>query len=272
MSDFQEQYGPWALVAGGAEGIGAAYVRHAAARGLNVVVLDVAADALARSCRETARDFGVECLAVEVDLASEALLPRVVDAVADREVGLLVYNAGLADVGPFYKEDSGLDYELHRIAVNVTGPFSLAYHFGRPMLARRRGGIILMSSGAGFQGSPYYAHYSATRAYNIVLAEALWAEFKPYDVDVLACAAGMTLSTAADGYRHLDTSGFQTPDELVEEALAALGNQCTLVAGKMHRENRAAAERLPREKLIEVMGRHAIDSFLGGEAPPQKLG
>ena len=94
----------------------------------------------------------------------------------------------------------------------------MPYLFAVGGLSRRRGGIILMSSGAGLQGAPYYSHYAATRAYNIVLAESLWAEFKPHDVDVLACVAGMTLSTAAKGYQHLDTSEFQTTDELVLHA------------------------------------------------------
>ena len=189
----------------------------------------------------------------------------------DREIGLLVYNAGLADVGPFYKKDSGLELEQKRIAVNVTGPLVLSYHFGKPMLARRSGGIILMSSGSGLQGSPYYAHYSATKAYDITLAEALWGEFKPYNVDVLACVAGMTLSTAASGYQHLDTSAFQTTEELVDEAMAALGQQSTLLCGEHNRKNRETMLQLPREKQIEIIGRHAIENFLGGETPPQNI-
>ncbi len=271
MSEFIEQYGPWAMIAGGAQGIGEAYTRHLAAKGLNVVVLDISEDALESFQPTIEREYGVECLPVQVDLARTDLLDVVTGAVADREIGLLVYNAGLADVGPFYKADTGLEYEQMKIAINVTGPLVLSYHYAKPMLARRAGGIILMSSGAGLQGSPYYAHYSATKAYDITLAEALWGEFKPYNVDVLACVAGMTLSTAAKGYQHLDTSTFQTTTELVEEAMAALGKTCTLMAGEFNRKNLETTKALPREKLIEIMSRHAIDNFLGGKAPPQNL-
>jgi len=271
MSDFTERYGPWALIAGGAQGIGEAYTRDLAAKGLNVVVLDIAREALNEFVPAVEHEYEVECLGVEVDLARPDLLDFVTRAVGDREIGLLVYNAGLADVGPFYKADTGLEYELMKSAINVTGPFVLSYHFAKPMLARKSGGIILMSSGAGLQGAPYYAHYSATKAYDIVLAEAMWGEFKPYNVDVLACVAGMTLSTAAKGYEHLDTSTFQTTTELVEETMAALGKQCTLIAGELNRQARQVLNAMPKEQLIEVMSQHAIENFLGGEAPKQNL-
>ncbi len=271
MSDFNKRYGPWAMVAGGAQGIGEAYTRHLAAKGLDVIVLDYSQQALDNFIPAIKQDYAVDCLGVTVDLAQQDMLDVVIQAVGDREIGLLIYNAGFADVGPFYKKDSGLELELMRIAINVTGPFVLSYHFAKPMLARKSGGIILMSSGAGLQGSPYYAHYSATKAYDIVLAEAMWGEFKPYNVDVLACVAGMTLSTAAKGYSHLDTSTFQTTTELVEEAMTALGQQCTLEAGAYNRKNRQLTKDLPKEKLIEIMARHAIDNFLEGETPVQNI-
>ncbi len=271
MSEFSQRYGPWALIAGGAQGIGEAYSRHVAARGLNVVILDISEDALNEFVPTIEREYGVDCLGVEIDLARPDLLGAVTQAVGEREIGLLIYNAGLADVGPFYKPDTGLEYEQMKIAINVTGPFVLSYHYAKPMLARKSGGIILMSSGAGLQGSPYYAHYSATKAYDIVLAEALYGEFKPYNVDVLACVAGMTLSTAAKGYEHLDTSTFQTTTELVEETMAALGKQCTLIAGELNRKNREAMKDMPKEQLIEIMSQHAIENFLDGKVPKQNI-
>ncbi|WP_157976379.1 SDR family NAD(P)-dependent oxidoreductase [Parahaliea mediterranea] len=269
---FEASYGPWAVIAGGAQGIGEAYTRYIAARGVNVMVLDISADALAAISASVREEFGVQCLPVEVDLAGDDMLEVIRAAVGKREVGLLVYNAGLADVGPFYKADSGLDFELKKIAVNVTGPLKLIYHFGKAMLARRRGGIVLMSSGAGLTGSPYYAHYSATKAYDIALGEALWGEFAPYNVDVLAVAAGMTLSTAAAGFEHIeDRSQFQTTTELVDEAMAALGQQPLLIAGKNHRANADNMLQIPKKDLIRYMAEHAINNFLGGEAPPQVI-
>jgi hypothetical protein len=271
MTEWCERYGPWALVAGGAQGIGAAYSRYLAKRGLNLLVIDNAPAALAAIGEELRDSGGTECVTLELDLASPQLLERVRSEIAAREVGLLVYNAALADVGPFYKQDTGLEFERARLAVNVVAPLELVYTLGRPMLARGRGGIILMSSGAGLQGSPFYAHYAATKAYLTTLAESLWFEFRPYGVDVLACIAGMTLSSAAPAYAHLDISGFQTPEEVVEEAMLALGKTGSIITGEANRQNRQLLAGLPREQQVELISQHAVQNFLGGVVPAQNL-
>jgi len=271
MTDFIKKYGPWALVAGGAQGIGEAYSRYAAAHGLNVVVLDVNQSALDKIAGDLTKEHGVECLPVKVDLSAADMLEQVVHAVGEREVGLMIYNAGIADVGPFFKPNTGLEFEKKRIAVNVTGPLVLTYHFAKPMLARKAGGIVLMSSGAGLKGAPYYAAYSATKAYDIALGQALWGEFKPYNVDVLAVAAGMTLSTASEGFKHLDTSKFQTPQQLVDEAMDALGKMPMIVSEESHRANHEKMKQVPDEMIIGYLADHAITNFLGGTPPKQAI-
>ncbi len=271
MTAFQENYGPWALVAGGALGIGEAYSRYAAAQGINVIVLDREPAALDAIAARLPGEFGVECLPVQVDLSADEMLDHVIDAVGDREVGLLVYNAAIADVGPFYKPNTGLDFEKARIAVNVSGPMLLTYHFARPMLARRAGGIVLMSSGAGMQGAPYYSAYSATKAYSITLGEALWHEFKPYNVGVLAVAAGLTLSTAAEGMKHIDAEQLQTTEQVVEEAMNALGTRPLLIPGEYNRTNHEKLNQLPLEQQIAAIADHAVSNFLGGKPPEQAI-
>ena len=87
----------------------------------------------------------------------------------------------------------------------------------------------------------------------------------------LACIAGMTMSTVAESYAHLDTSDFQTTTELVDETMAALGEKCSLVAGEKNRENRKFMEKLSREQQVEIVGRHAIDSFFDGKVPEQNI-
>lgn len=271
MTEFASRYGPWALIAGGAQGIGAAYTTYVAAQGLNVFVVDHCSDALDSFTKAIANTYSVECIGIHVDLAQIDMLDGIVAAVGDSAIGLLVYNAGLADVGPFYKQDTDIEFEKKKIAINVTGPMLLCHHFGKFMLTRQAGGIILMSSGAGLQGSPYYAHYSATKAYDIALAEALYGEFKPYNVDVLACIAGLTASTAADAFKHIDPALIQTPEQLVDEAINALGKQCRIIAGEMNRSRRALAQSLSQEQLVDIMAQHAIDNFFNGEIPKQNI-
>jgi short-subunit dehydrogenase len=71
-------------------------------------------------------------------------------------------------------------------------PLALLRHFGEKMVERRRGGIILMSSVAALQGSGYLTTYAGTKSFLKVLAESLWCEWRPYNVDVIACCAGAT--------------------------------------------------------------------------------
>ena len=99
----------------------------------------------------------------------------------------------------------------------------------------------------------------------------MWREFAPYHVDVLAVAGGMTLSTAAAGYAHLDTSGFQTPAQLVDEAMAALGRQPMIVSEANHRANHEKMKLVPDEQIIDYLANHAIDNFLGGKPPEQAV-
>ncbi len=271
MSEFREKYGPWAMVAGGALGIGEAFSCYAAAKGINVIVLDREQAALDEIAIRLTEDYEVECLPVKVDLSAEDMLEQVVAAVGEREVGLLVYNAAISDVGPFYKPNTGLAFEKARIAVNVSGPMQLTYHFAKPMLARRAGGIVLMSSGTGLQGAPYYSAYSATKAYSIILGEALWHEFKPYNVSVLAVAAGLTLSSVAEGFKHIDPEQLQTTEEVVEEAMKTLGEQPLLIPGEYNRADREKLDRLPLEQRIAAMADHAMTNFLGGSPPEQVI-
>ncbi len=269
-----EQYGPWALIAGGAQGIGRAWAERLAEEGLNLLVLDREAQLLHNACRDIAAAHDVSCEPLVADLANPDVLASVTAAVGEREVGLLVYNAAMADVGPFYKQQGSLENELIKAQVNMLSPLSMVYHFAKPMLARKRGGIVLMSSGSGFQGAPYYAHYAATKAYSIVLAESLCFEFKPYHVDVLACVAGMTLSpavAAAVERGEGQHSVYQTPEEVVEEGLAALGREPSHVCGVHNRDNQSQLNSLPREQAITAISQHAVRNFLDDKTPTQLL-
>jgi hypothetical protein len=144
-------------------------------------------ETIAEEIEET---HNVKAMPLQADLTNPDILNLLDGTIADREISLLVYNAALSPMGPFL----GTSLETHEktIQLNCLGPMKLTHYFGQKMKERGKGGIILMSSMAGFQGSPFVAHYSATKAYNRVLAEALWEELGEYGVNVMACVAGAT--------------------------------------------------------------------------------
>jgi len=251
-SDFRARYGPWALVAGASEGIGAAFARELAGRKLDLLLVarrEAPLSDLAASLREEA---SVEVVCVPFDLAvldAEALR----DLVGEREVGLVVYNAAHSLVGRFLGQP--LSDKLRTIDVNCRGPLVMAHELGGAMARRGRGGIILMSSMSGMQGSPIVASYAATKAYNLVLAEGLWDELCSSGVDVLACCAGPTRTPGWDRSQPQRKMRAMEPRVVVEEALAALGRRPSMIPGRLNRIVTFVLHRLlPRRTAIRIMG------------------
>jgi len=253
---FAERYGPWALVAGASDGLGAAFGRALAGRGLDVVLVARRAGRLEDLAREIRAAHGVEVRTVVLDLARPDLVPALDRATADLEVGLVVYNAGLSVIGPFL--DQPVESHLETLRVNCRGPLALAHHFGRSMARRGRGGIVLMSSLAGLQGSALLASYSASKAFDLVLGESLWEELGGQGVDVLACCAGATRTPnyiASRPRRGRVDAPEMEPGQVVGEALSALGSRGSLVAGTTNRLLDLLMHRLlPRSLAVRIMG------------------
>jgi hypothetical protein len=252
---FSERYGPWALVAGGADGLGAEFARQAAKRGLNVLVADRDRVGAAERAREVSAASGVEAAAVDVDLGADDAWDRLAEALAGREIGLLVYNAGLAHIGPFLEQP--LEGKLEQLVVNCRGPLRLVHELAPGMAARGRGGIVLLSSMAGISGHALAASYGATKAYNLVLAEALWEELRSFGVDVLAVCPG---PTRTPGYQssgsRLPLAFVADPAAVVEEALDALGRGPVVVTGSGNRVvARLLRRALPHSLAAAAMGR-----------------
>jgi short-subunit dehydrogenase len=143
------------------------------------------------------------------------------------------------------------------VDVNCWGPLAVCEHFGRPMVRAGRGGIVLMSSGAGLAGSPYNAAYSASKAFDLMLGESLWAEWRNRGVDVLAVIGPA-----------IDTPTFRAtmppeaiaamppamqPSAVVEEVLDALGSGPSFVPGEANRQGIEILGSLPRQKQVEAM-------------------
>lgn len=206
--EFYRRYGPWAIVAGASEGLGQAYAHVLAERGLNVVTLGRRAEPLERDAELLRRRHRVEVRPLVVDLAAPDLAERVAAATADLDVGLLVYNAALWIIDEFVA--TSLADHQRMIDVNCGGVLALTSTIAPRLVQRGRGGMLLMSSLSGFQGSALLATYAATKAFDSVLAEGLWYELAPHGVDVLGCVAG---AMATPGFYQV------TPPEQQAQAL-----------------------------------------------------
>src|SRR4051794_24684450 len=116
---FVDRYGAWGVVLGASEGLGEAYARGLASRGLNVVVAARRSDPLQRVSDDLTKQHGVEARAVVLDLAERGFLDMLRAATDDLDVGLVVYNGAAGYIGPFV---DGADSLAAIVAVNCTGP------------------------------------------------------------------------------------------------------------------------------------------------------
>jgi len=254
MNAFCDRYGPWALVAGASAGLGEAFARKLAARGLSLLLLARRGEALERLAAGLRSAHGVEVRPVVADLGAARLAEEVAEATRGLEVGLLVYNAAYSVIGPFLERP--LPEQLRVVDVNCRGPLLLSHLLGQPMARRGRGGIVLMTSLSGSQGNPWLASYAASKAFNLILAEGLWAELRAGGVDVVACRAGATRTPGFAASHPKRNVPLMPAEEVAAAALAALGRGPSVVAGTLNRVAAFAFGRLlPRRASIRIMER-----------------
>ncbi len=270
MSDrsesFAEQYGPWAIVLGASDGVGAAYARAMAERGLNVVLLARRQAVLDEVAGAIAADTGVETRALAVDLAGPDAMAAIAEGTTGLEVGMVMYCAGAdPDYQPFLA--NSVEAALAMVQRNCVVPLQVCHHFAGPMVERGRGGIILLSSGAGMVGGPNMVAYAASKAFDTVMAEALWAELHDQGVDVLGLVLGATdtpaLRTLLAERGVLSSPDSTTPipgastvDEVVADAIAHLADGPTRYVGEMLRDGAQALGGMPRNDAVRLMAEH----------------
>ena len=281
--DFQARYGPWALIAGGSEGIGRSFAIQLAERGLDLLLVARRDGPLEETAAEIRERFGIQVVTQALDLTAPHLEDTIAPLVAARDVGLLVCNAGAAH-GAAMLLDRPVDAALAMVRLNCAAPLVLSHALGVRMRARGRGGVILVSSMAGLAGGALIAAYAASKAFEIALAESLWYEFGTAGVDVLGLIAGATSTPAmlrsgmkfgtADDDAARATSGPATstiamePDEVVREALENLGRGPVHIAGDANRQAASGLRSAPRDQVVAAMSL-AVAEMYGIPLPPR---
>jgi short-subunit dehydrogenase len=253
-SDLSNRYGPWALVTGAAVGLGAEFAKQLAAQNINLILVDIDKDNLGICEAQLRQQYNVEICCIEVDLASDNFLELIIAQLKGREIGLLINNAGVPHLGEFLPQSP--DFLIKQLNVNMRAVLLLTHHFGGAMVGRGKGGIIILSSMAAMNGGAFNAHYSATKAYDLVLAESLWAEWKSKGVDVLGF---MPWKTATPGYFNEptgDSKDVLTVEETVTEALMLLGKKPSGSVGINAKIALLLARLISRSRMIKIASSH----------------
>ncbi|MEO8798043.1 MAG: SDR family oxidoreductase [Polyangiaceae bacterium] len=255
-AEFREKYGPWAIVTGASSGIGDELARQLAAVKMNVVLVARRRERLETLSAELTKAHGVETRIVELDLGRLDACDTLVAATKGLEIGLLVNNAGFGMKGEFVTLDRA--EQTRMIAVNCRAPLELTHAFLPSMIARKRGGVIVVASSAAFQALPITAAYSATKAFETLFAEGLGEEMRPHGVDVLALCPG---PTDTEGPRRTGVDPDKVPVKMMhprdvaKAGLDALGRKAIEIPGFTNRLIYFLVKFLPRAFVTRMAGK-----------------
>lgn len=191
--------GSTALITGASKGLGEAFAKELAARGVNLVLVARSIDTLKELADSLGARYGVRTVALQADLAKADAVDRIVADLEhlDLKIDLLVNNAGLGLTGDFLSHDR--TQELDTIQVNIRALVGLSHALGAKMASRGTGGIINVASNASFQPLPYMATYAAAKAFVLHFSETLNFELKGRGVQVMAACPGPTATSFFDG-------------------------------------------------------------------------
>ncbi len=243
----------FALVTGASSGIGACFARALAARGMNLVLVAKSRSKLEAIKAEIQAKFPRRVEVIEQDLSAPGAAERLHSELKDRGilVDLLVNNAGFGAQGEFWQLPLARQTEMLRL--NIVTLTELTHLLLPAMIARRSGGIINVSSTAGFQPIPYSSVYAATKAYVTSFSMGLTEEVRASGVKVLALCPGGTATNFFDAGRFDKISfpgGLQSPEAVVEAGLRALDRGRSLVVTRFVNRMMLFVQRLAPRRLV----------------------
>ncbi len=204
---------------------------------MDLVLVARRVDRLEALGNELEKAHGIRAVAIEHDLTKPDVHRTLPELVQSRgmSVGLLVNNAGFGAYGRF--SDLDVDQQARMVDLNCRAPVLLTHAFLPAMRARGTGGIVMVASIAAYQPTPMYSVYGATKAFDLMFAEAVWAELREEGIAVLGVSPGYTpteFQRVAGSSDPNPTGGATTPEEVVTTALDALGRAPSVISGAMN--------------------------------------
>lgn len=184
----------WALVTGASAGIGVALAEELARGGTHLVLTARRKDRLDALAERLTATHKTNTQVFPADLTDPSASEKVFAFTRDKgiDIDLLVNNAGFGKYGEFHSVAK--ERLLDMVQVNCSAVVHLTHLFVQGMVARRRGDILILASTASFQAVPYISTYAATKAFDLLFAEGLAEELKPYGIRVCALCPGSTES------------------------------------------------------------------------------
>ena len=254
--------GKWALVTGASSGLGLEFADLLAAQKVNLVLAARRRESMDKLASDLRSKYGVDVLVEAINLAAPGAASRLKSSLDARSVtiDILVNNAGFGLHGDFL--DTPIEQTANMIQLNITTVTELTHLFGRDMVQRRSGHILVIASLLAFQAVPSYAAYAATKAYVLAFGEALHDELRPHGVVVTSLCPGHT-ATGFDAAAGATASSLlrlltMKPRPVVESGIRALlQGKAMVVAGLLNKmaafSNRLTPRSMQRATMKRIM-------------------
>lgn len=254
--------GKWALVTGASSGFGVDFATQLAECGANLVLAARRTEPMEALAAELRSQYGVKVIVEGIDLAHNGIgtaLKARLDAYGVA-VDVLINNAGFGVYGSFV--DAPLDKITEMLQLNMLSLTELTHVFANDMAKRGGGQILLVASIGGYQATPGYAAYAATKAYVLLLGEALHSELASRNVNVSVVSPGVAATgfLAASGQKttpyqrmmmmqpkDVVASGLKAMFERRASVIPGMGNKITIFS------NRFAPRSLQRKVAQQLM-------------------
>jgi hypothetical protein len=244
-------YGGWAVVTGASAGIGEAFARALAAERVNLVLTARREERLRALANDLEARHEISTRVVPLDLVADDAPRRLVEATVDLDVGFVLNNAGFGAAGRF--EQGTYERVLEMVRLNCVAVTAVSHLFLPRLIARGRGALVIVASVAGYQPLPLAAVYGATKAFDLMLGEALWAENRGRGVDVLAVSPGST-DTEFQAVAGEKPHAAVPPTDVVNATVGALGKQPSVIVGNMNALRTFSLRFAPRALIARVAG------------------
>jgi uncharacterized protein len=218
--------GKWALVTGASAGIGAALAEELARGGTNLVLTARRRERLQELAQKLEAAHKIQTKIFVADLAQADAPETIFQFTKGQaiEIELLVNNAGFGAYGEFPTVEPRKLTDM--VQVNCAAVVHLTRLYLPEMVARKHGDVLIVASTASFQSVPYISTYAATKAFDLLFAEGLAEEMKPYGVRVCALCPGSTESEFAEvaGQTHIAATraNRETAEKVARTGLRAL--------------------------------------------------
>jgi short-subunit dehydrogenase len=249
-----EWRGKWALVTGASAGIGVALGEELAAGGTHLVLTARRKDRLEGLAKALTAKHSVKTEVFVADLTEPSAPEKIFAFTKEKgiEIDLLINNAGFGQYGevPAVETKRLLDM----VQVNCSAVVHLTRLYLPEMMARCRGDVLILASTASFQAVPYISTYAATKAFDLLFAEGLAEEMKPYGIRVCALCPGSTESEfhVVSGQEKFKKNA-ETAEKVARTGLKALAAGKSYVISGLGNYLGAHGERLvPRRFVTRV--------------------